>query len=228
MSFRFAEGEILLINKPYKWTSFDVVNNLRYFLKSKLGITKIKIGHAGTLDPLATGLLILCTGKLTKKIEEFKAFDKEYKGVFTMGATTPSFDLETEIDHRYLVDQITEKMIRETAGRFTGKQMQVPPSFSAVKFRGKRAYEYARQDEEVDLAPKAIEISTFEITRIDMPELHFRITCSKGTYIRALARDFGKALNNGAYLNALCRTRIGPYHLRDAWELEDLKKLLSL
>ena len=228
MPFDFSEGEILLINKPYKWTSFDVVNNLRYFLKSKLGIRKIKIGHAGTLDPLATGLLILCTGKLTKKIEEFKAFDKEYTGVFTLGATTPSFDLETEVDHLFPVNRITEKMILDTVAKFTGNQMQVPPRFSAVKIRGKRAYEYARQDEEVKLAPKAIEISAFEITRIELPEIHFRIACSKGTYIRALARDFGALLKNGAYLSALCRTRIGPYHLRDAWELENLKKLLSL
>ena len=228
MSFRFAEGEILLINKPYKWTSFDVVNNLRYFLKSRLGIKKIKIGHAGTLDPLATGLLIICTGKFTKKIEAFKEFDKEYTGVFTLGATTPSFDLETKADRQFPVDLITENMILDTAGKFTGEQMQVPPQFSAVKIKGKRAYDYARRDEEVKISPKAIEISVFEITRIDMPALHFRVACSKGTYIRALARDFGAALQNGAYLSALCRTRIGPYHLRDAWELENLKKLLSL
>ncbi|TSA30045.1 MAG: tRNA pseudouridine(55) synthase TruB [Bacteroidetes bacterium] len=227
MPFDFSEGEILLINKPYQWTSFDVVNNFRYFLKSKQGIKKIKIGHAGTLDPLATGLLILCTGKFTKKIEEFKAFDKEYTGVFTLGATTPSFDLETEIDHRFPLNRISEQRIRETALRFTGEQMQVPPRFSAVKIKGKRAYEFARGEEEVKLAPRPVEISAFEITRIEMPDLHFRIVCSKGTYIRALARDFGQRLKNGAYLSALCRTRIGPYHIRDAWELEDLKSSLS-
>ncbi|MBN1198389.1 MAG: tRNA pseudouridine(55) synthase TruB [Bacteroidales bacterium] len=226
MPFRFTEGEILLINKPYSWTSFDVVNNFRMFLKSKLGIKKIKIGHAGTLDPLATGLLILCTGKFTKKIEEFKEFDKEYTGVFTLGATTPTFDMESPLDSRFDVDLITNQQILDTAESFTGSQMQVPPKFSAVKIRGRRAYDYARQDEEVQLSAKQIEISAFEITRIEMPEIHFRIACSKGTYIRALARDFGAALKNGAYLSALCRTRIGPYHLRDAWELDTLKTSL--
>jgi len=227
MSFRFTEGEILLINKPYTWSSFDVVNNFRMFLKSKLGIKKIKIGHAGTLDPLATGLLILCTGKFTKKIEEFKEFDKEYTGVFTLGATTPTFDLESEVDQRFDTRSVTDQQILGAARSFTGNQMQVPPKFSAVKIRGRRAYDYARQDEEVRIAPKEIQISAFEITRIEMPEVHFRISCSKGTYIRALARDFGAALNNGAYLSALCRTRIGPYHLRDAWELDALKSSLS-
>jgi len=227
MSFRFTEGEILLINKPYTWSSFDVVNNFRMFLKSKLGIKKIKIGHAGTLDPLATGLLILCTGKFTKKIEEFKEFDKEYTGVFTLGATTPTFDLESEVDQRFDTRSVTDQQILGAARSFTGNQMQVPPKFSAVKIRGRRAYDYARQDEEVRIAPKEIQISAFEITRIEMPAVHFRISCSKGTYIRALARDFGAALNNGAYLSALCRTRIGPYHLRDAWELDALKSSLS-
>ncbi|MFC2101465.1 tRNA pseudouridine(55) synthase TruB [Bacteroidota bacterium] len=226
MPFQFAEGEILLINKPFTWTSFDVVNSFRMFLKSKLGIKKIKIGHAGTLDPLATGLLILCTGKFTKKIEEFKEFDKEYTGVFTLGATTPSFDLESEVDFRFDLSTITEKMIAEAAETFVGEQMQIPPKFSAVKIKGRRAYDYARQDEEVKLAAKRVEISAFEITRIEMPEIHFRIVCSKGTYIRSLARDFGASLNNGAYLSALCRTRIGPYHLRDAWELDALKTSL--
>lgn len=227
MSFRFAEGEILLVNKPYTWSSFDVVNNVRMFLKSKLGIKKIKIGHAGTLDPLATGLLILCTGKFTKKIEEFKEFDKEYTGIFTLGATTPTFDLESEVDQLFDTRSVTDQQILGAAMSFTGNQMQVPPKYSAVKIRGRRAYDYARQDEEVRIAPKEIQISAFEITRIEMPEVHFRIACSKGTYIRALARDFGAALNNGAYLSALCRTRIGPYHLRDAWELDALKSSLS-
>ncbi len=226
MPFQFAEGEILLINKPYTWTSFDVVNNLRMFLRSKLDIKKIKIGHTGTLDPLATGLLILCTGKFTKRIEGYKEFDKEYTGVFTLGATTPSFDKETDIDTQFNVGHITDKMILDTAESFIGVQMQVPPQFSAVKINGRRAYDYARQDEEVKLAAKPIEISAFEITRIEMPEIHFRIACSKGTYIRAMARDFGAALKNGAYLSALCRTRIGPYHLRDAWELDTLKTSL--
>jgi len=225
-TYNFLEGEILLINKPYTWTSFDVVNNLRLFLKSKLDIKKIKIGHAGTLDPLATGLLILCTGKFTKKIEEFKEFDKEYTGVFTLGATTPSFDKETDVDFQFNVDRITREMIFNAAKMFNGEQMQVPPKFSAVKVKGRRAYDYARHNEEVILAAKPVEISAFEISRIDMPEVYFRIACSKGTYIRALARDLGAALQNGAYLSALCRTRIGPYHLRDAWELENLKNHL--
>lgn len=227
MPFRFAEGEILLINKPYTWTSFDVVNNFRMFLKSKLEIKKIKIGHAGTLDPLATGLLILCTGKFTKRIEEFKEFDKEYTGVFTLGATTPSFDLESDVDHRFDTAMITEQQIHEIAQTFKGEQLQIPPQFSAVKIRGRRAYDYARQDEEVKLAAKPITISEFEITKIEMPEVHFRIACSKGTYIRALARDLGVALTNGAYLSALCRTRIGPYQLKDAWELDALKSSLD-
>ena len=224
----FKEGEILLINKPVTWTSFDVVNNVRYFLKKALGQNKVKIGHTGTLDPLATGLLILCSGKFTKKIETFKVFDKEYTGTFVLGATTPSFDLEMAIDHRYPIDMLTEQVILETASRFTGSFMQTPPRFSAVKIKGRRAYDYARQDEEVKIEPKLIHIQAFEITDIALPNVHFRIACSKGTYIRALARDFGQALNNGAYLDTLCRTRIGPYRLQDAWELDALKaKLLD-
>ncbi|MFH1159462.1 MAG: tRNA pseudouridine(55) synthase TruB [bacterium] len=226
MTFSFIEGEILLVNKPLGWTSFDVVNNFRYFLKAKLGIKKIKIGHTGTLDPLATGLLILCTGRFTKRIEEFKEYDKEYTGTFVLGATTPSFDRETEADATYPVSGIDPGMIRETAIRFTGSSLQVPPVFSAVKVRGKRAYDYARKEQNVILEPKPILISAFEITRIAMPEVGFRIACSKGTYIRALARDFGYALHNGAFLSELCRTRIGPYHLRDAYELEQLKEQL--
>ena len=225
-SYDFIEGEMLLINKPYKWTSFDVVNNFRYFLKSKLGMKKVKIGHTGTLDPLATGLLILCTGRFTKKIEEYKNFDKEYTGTFVLGATTPSFDRESEVDGEFPVNLLTEQMILNASNLFEGDLMQVPPLFSAVKIQGRRAYDYARQNEEVILDPKPVHIAEFEITSIKIPEVHFRIACSKGTYIRALARDFGEALNNGAYLGALCRTRIGPYHLRDAFELEELKTQL--
>jgi len=226
MDFSFSEGEILLVNKPREWTSFDVVNNFRYFLKSKLGIKKIRIGHAGTLDPLATGLLILCTGRFTKKIEEFKEYDKEYTGTFILGATTPSYDMETKIDATYPVEGITQAMIRETAERFLGSSFQVPPVFSAIKIGGRRAYDYARQKKELALEPKPIQIAAFEITRITMPEVGFRIICSKGTYIRALVRDFGAALHSGAYLSELCRTRIGPYYLRDANELDELKKKL--
>ena len=224
--YDLTEGEILLINKPETWTSFDVVNSLRYFHKKALGIKKVKIGHTGTLDPLATGLLILCTGKFTKKIESFKAYDKEYSGSFILGATTPSFDRETEIDQTYPVNHITESMIGHAASLFTGDLMQIPPLFSAIKIQGKRAYDYARDDEKIELEAKPVTIKEFEITKIDMPEVFFRMSCSKGTYVRALVRDFGQSLDSGAYLNTLCRTRVGPYHLRDAWELVDLKDLL--
>jgi tRNA pseudouridine55 synthase len=222
----FEEGEILLINKPYQWTSFDVVNNIRQFLRNGLGIKKIKIGHTGTLDPLATGLLILCTGKFTKQIEQFKDLDKEYTGTFTLGATTPSFDLETEIDTVHAWEHIDEESIRAVVKSMTGTFAQVPPVHSAVKINGKRAYDYARKDQEVILNPKQVTISAFEITAIRLPCVDFRIECSKGTYIRSMARDFGKALSCGAHLTSLCRTRIGQYHLRDAYELNDLKKSL--
>jgi tRNA pseudouridine55 synthase len=226
MKFNFEEGEVFLINKPFKWTSFDVVNNLRGFLRQGLGIRKMKIGHTGTLDPLATGLLILCTGKFTKQIEQFKDLDKEYTGTMTLGATTPSFDLETEIDYSYPCDHITTEAIHSVSASMTGTHQQLPPMYSAVKVDGKRAYDYARKDQEVTIKTKEITISAFEITAIRMPHVDFRIVCSKGTYIRAMARDFGKALNCGAHITALCRTRIGQYHLRDAWELEGLKKAL--
>ena len=226
MIFNLAEGEILLVNKPYRWTSFDVVNSIRTFIKKEFGIKKIKIGHAGTLDPLATGLLILCTGKMTKRIEEFKEFDKEYTGTFTIGKTTPSFDLETETDRTLAYDHVTAEMIRETAQKLTGTFYQVPPQFSAVKIAGKRAYEYARKDQEIRMLPKKVNIPEFELTGIDLPVINFRIVCSKGTYIRAVARDFGTMLKCGAHLSSLCRTRIGPYSLEDALEPEEIKKFL--
>jgi tRNA pseudouridine55 synthase len=227
MNFRFEEGEIILIDKPYRWTSFDVVNNFRSFLKTHCGIKKIKIGHAGTLDPLATGLLILCTGKFTKRIEEFKEYDKEYTGTFMMGASTPSYDLETGVDKTSDITHLTEILIREAVASFTGDSMQVPPVFSAVKIGGKRAYEFARNELPVRLNPKPITITGFEVTNIRLPEIGFRIACSKGTYIRAIARDLGEKLQTEAYLSALCRTRVGPYHLRDAYQLEELKSLLK-
>jgi tRNA pseudouridine55 synthase len=226
--FDFLSGETLLVNKPHGWTSFDVVNKVRYTIKKELGIKKIKLGHAGTLDPLATGLLILCTGKSTKKIDEFIAYDKEYTGTFTLGATTPSYDLETEPDRHFPTDHISEETVRETAKQFTGAIRQVPPMFSAKKIDGKRAYKYARKDQEIEMRANSIVISAFEITAVALPEVHFRIACSKGTYIRALARDFGEALNTGAHLTALCRTRIGPWHLRDAFEVEDLVKAVTI
>ena len=228
MSFQFEQGEILLVNKPYKWTSFDVVGKIRGVIKQRMGILKIKIGHAGTLDPLATGLLILCTGKFTKRIEEFQGLEKEYTGTFRLGATTPSFDLETELSPTPSGwDTLTgSEAIQNAAKHFTGTFNQVPPQFSAIKIEGKRAYKSARKDINVELKAREITISAFEIIRVSMPDVDFRIVCSKGTYIRALARDFGEFLSCGAYLTALCRTRIGMFHLRDAYELADLLNLI--
>ena len=225
-SFDFIKGEMLLFNKPHTWSSFHVVNNIRYALKYNLGIRRIKVGHAGTLDPLATGLLIICTGKFTKCIEEFQGLEKEYTGTFTLGATTPSFDLETETDTLFPINHINENLLKETAKSFIGTIEQTPPIFSAIKIDGKRAYEYARKKEEVKIKPKTITISEFELTKIEMPKIYFRIVCSKGTYIRSLAHDFGKALKSGAYLSLLKRTRIGEYKLTDAFEVEEFKKLL--
>ena len=226
MSFDLVKGEIILVNKPYRWTSFDVVNYTRNIFRTEMGIKKYKIGHTGTLDPLATGLLILCTGLQTKKIEDFKDLDKEYTGTFTLGATTPSFDMEKEVDQTYPWEHITEEDILKAAKKLSGTYNQIPPVFSAVKIKGKRAYDYARKDQEVTILAKQITISAFEIIRICLPEVDFRIACGKGTYIRALARDLGLALKSGAYLSALCRTRIGTYHLRDAYNTDALKELI--
>jgi tRNA pseudouridine55 synthase len=228
MNFDFEKGEILLIDKPYQWTSFDVVNVVRNYIRKQLGLKKIKIGHAGTLDPLATGLLVVCTGRMTKQIEQFKEFDKEYTGTFRLGATTPSFDLEKEIDQTYEWEHITKEKINEAVQKLTGKQEQLPPIYSAVKVKGKRAYDYARKEQELDIPLKKINISLFEITSIRLPDLDFHVTCSKGTYIRSLARDLGKSLESGAHLTALCRTRIGPYFLKDAYTPEELKRLMPL
>ncbi len=225
MAFNITEGEIFLVNKPYRWTSFDVIGSLRGLIKHLIG-KKIKIGHAGTLDPLATGLLIICTGKATKRIEEFKDFDKEYTGTFTLGATTPSFDMEKEVDQTYPFDHITPDMIQSAAQNLSGDIMQMPPVFSAIKVNGKRAYESARKDKDPGLTVRPVHIADFEITRIAMPEVDFRIVCSKGTYIRSIARDFGQALQSGAYLSALCRTRVGPHLLSNAYEVEALKTVL--
>ncbi|MDO9255804.1 MAG: tRNA pseudouridine(55) synthase TruB [Bacteroidales bacterium] len=221
-----TEGEILLVNKPYRWTSFDVIGSLRGLMKHLLGGKKIKVGHAGTLDPLATGLLIICTGKATKRIEEFKDFDKEYTGTFVLGATTPSYDMEKEVNETFPTEHITPEMIQEAAQSLSGDIMQIPPMFSAIKVNGKRAYESARKDKDLGLAARPVSVPVFEITRIEMPEIDFRIVCSKGTYIRALARDFGQALQSGAYMSALCRTRVGPHLLSNAHEVEDLKTIL--
>lgn len=208
----FLEGQILLIDKPLTWSSFQAVNKLKYILKRKYDLPKkFKIGHAGTLDPLATGLLIICTGKFTKKITEIQAQAKEYTGTITVGATTPSYDLETEVDATFPTEHISEALILETTKQFLGEIDQKPPVFSAIKKDGKRLYEHARAGEEVEIASRKTTIYEFEITRIALPEIDFRVKCSKGTYIRSLAFDFGIALNSGAYLSALRRTKIGDY-----------------
>ncbi|MEI6764462.1 MAG: tRNA pseudouridine(55) synthase TruB [Bacteroidota bacterium] len=221
--YHFEEGETLLINKPYAWTSFDVIGKMRVILKYRIGLKKVKTGHAGTLDPLATGLLIVCTGKFTKRIDEFQGMEKEYTGTFRMGATTPSFDMETDEDAHFDYSHLTESLINQSAQKFVGELMQEPPIFSAVKIDGKRAYEHARKGRSVLLEPRKITISEFEITRIALPDIDFRIVCSKGTYIRALARDYGTELNCGAYLSALCRTRIGIYRLSDAMTMDEFE-----
>lgn len=208
----FLEGQILLIDKPLTWSSFQAVNKLKYILKRKYDLPKkFKIGHAGTLDPLATGLLIICTGKFTKRITEIQAQAKEYTGTITVGATTPSYDLETEVDATFPTEHISEALILETTKQFLGEIDQKPPVFSAIKKDGKRLYEHARAGEEVEIASRKTTIYEFEITRIALPEIDFRVKCSKGTYIRSLAFDFGIALNSGAYLSALRRTKIGDY-----------------
>lgn len=227
MSFDFLNGEILFINKPYKWTSFDVVSFIRKTLKYQLGIPKVKIGHAGTLDPLATGLLILCSGKFTKRIDEFQGLEKTYTGSFFLGATTSSFDLEKEVDFTYPTEHITHAMISDVAKSFIGNSEQIPPIFSAVKIDGKRAYKYARNDEDINISAKTINISQFDIEKIELPNIFFRIKCSKGTYIRAIARDFGIKLNSGAYLASLCRTQIGKYSLEDALTIEQFEYLIK-
>ncbi len=211
----FNEGMMLLINKPKEWTSFDVVNKLRFATKAK------KVGHAGTLDPLATGLVIVCTGKFTKRIDEFQAQEKEYIGTITLGATRPSYDMETEIDQEFPTQHITTEMIHTAAQKYTGIIEQMPPAYSAIKVGGKRAYKAAREGKPLALKTRQVEIKEFEITGIEMPNVHFKVVCSKGTYIRSLAYDMGKTLGSGAYLAALCRTRIGAFLLTDAEEVSE-------
>jgi tRNA pseudouridine55 synthase len=210
------EGRVLLIDKPLEWTSFDVVNKLRKKLKIK------KIGHAGTLDPLATGLLIICVGKMTKRIEEFMGLEKEYTGVFVIGQTTPSHDLETAVSEQKDISHISREQILTVAKTLTGKISQLPPIHSAIKVGGKRAYQFARKGKEIELKPRDVEVREFEITGIRPPEVSFRISCSKGTYIRSIVRDFGEALGVGAYLSQLCRTRIGNFTLESALTIEDV------
>lgn len=217
----FLSGEILLVNKPLHWTSFQAVNKLRYHLRRKTGVKGIKVGHAGTLDPLADGLLIICTGKKTKEIDSLMGLEKAYTGTITLGATTPSYDLETAIDQTFDISTITEKQIRETAAKMVGEQDQYPPIFSAKKVDGKRAYDLARKGAEVVLKPKRITIHSFEITGIQLPEVHFHIACSKGTYIRSIAFDFGQLLQNGAHLSALRRESIGSFNLQNAKTVDE-------
>ena len=223
----FIEGEILYFNKPLRWTSFDLVNKFRYKLSRKLKVKKIKVGHAGTLDPLATGVMIICTGRATKRIEEFQYQTKEYVATLKLGETTPSFDLEKEVDAVYPTEHISRSMVEEVLTSFVGKIQQVPPVFSACKVDGKRAYDLARKGEEVELKAKTLVIDEIELLNCELPVIKIRVVCSKGTYIRALARDIGVALNSGAHLIALERTRIGDITLDQCMNPEDIDAFLD-
>lgn len=216
----FATGSTILVDKPYEWTSFDVVNKLRWHLRKKLGVKKLKVGHAGTLDPLATGLLVICIGKHTKKINDFIQDDKEYTGTILLGKTTPSFDLETEYNAEFETEHITMEALNEVRESFIGEQDQVPPIFSAKQVNGKRAYEHARKGVEIELKANRVNISDFEINAESIPEITFRVVCSKGTYIRSLANDFGKKLDSGGTLISLRRTRSGEFNIEDAKSVE--------
>ena len=217
----YLEGKVILIDKPIEWTSFQVVNKIRWQLKRKLHVKKIKVGHAGTLDPLATGLLVICTGKFTKKIEDFQGQLKEYTGEFTLGATRPSYDMETEIDNTFPIAHVSTAEIHKATRLFVGDIVQTPPMFSALKKDGKRLYELAREGKKIDLKARNVWIKEFEITNIELPKVAFRVVCSKGTYIRSLAHDFGVALKSGAYLSELRRTKIGAMHVEDALTPEE-------
>ena len=225
-TFNFLEGEVLLIDKPIGWTSFDVVNSIRYTIKRTLNIKKIKVGHAGTLDPLATGLLIICTGKFTKQIDSFQGLNKVYIGSMFVGATTPSFDRETEVNHTFDTKNISEEILLDTTKQFTGEIEQTPPVYSAVKIDGKRAFEYARKNNEVKIKSRKVTIYNFNLLNFDLPEIDFMVNCSKGTYIRSLVDDFGKAMNNGAYMSSLRRTAIGNHSVTNAFSLEKIKEII--
>ncbi|TCP25020.1 tRNA pseudouridine synthase B [Tenacibaculum skagerrakense] len=216
----FKDGKVLLIDKPLEWTSFQVVNKLRWHIRKQFNLKKIKVGHAGTLDPLATGLLIICTGKQTKNIETYQGQIKEYTGTIVVGATTPSYDLETEVNETFPIDHITDELIHKTTEQFIGKIQQKPPIFSAIKKDGKRLYELARQGKTTEIKSREIEIREFEITKIDLPNIEFRVVCSKGTYIRSLANDFGVALNSGGHLSVLRRTKIGDFTVENALSID--------
>ena len=224
----YIEGHTLLINKPLRWTSFDVVKKIRNTLRTALNIKKIKVGHAGTLDPLADGLLIVCTGKFTKRINEFQAQEKEYTAEFTLGATTPSFDLETEVNETFDYNHITQAMLKTTAESLTGNILQIPPIYSAIKQDGKRLYEHARKGEDVKIKERMVHVSKFEIIKVEMPKVYVRIVCGKGTYIRSLAQTFGKNLNSGAHLSQLTRTRIGKFELSQAIDIQEFIDSFSL
>ena len=217
----------MAFDKPYEWTSFGLVAKVRYLLCKRLGVKKLKVGHAGTLDPLATGVLLVCTGKATKRIEELQAHTKEYVATLRLGATTPSFDLEKPVDAEYPTEHITREMVEETLNRFVGTIEQVPPVFSACKVNGSRAYDLARKGEEVELKAKTLVIDELELGRCELPEIVIRVVCSKGTYIRALARDIGVALKSGAHLTALRRTRIGAVRVEDCLKLDDFAEWLN-
>ncbi len=223
----FINGKVILIDKPLEWTSFQVVNKIRWLIKTAFGIKKIKVGHAGTLDPLASGLLILCTGKMTKRIEQFMNQEKEYTGTFILGATTPSYDLETEINQRFSTAHIDERLLQSTRSQFIGEIKQQPPIFSALKKEGQRLYEFARKGIDVDIPFKTVFVKSFELTKINLPEVSFKIKCSRGTYIRSLAHDFGKALETGAYLGSLRRTKIGTFSVTEATQIEHFEKQLE-
>lgn len=223
----YKNGQVLLIDKPLTWTSFQVVNKLRWEIKQRFNLKKIKVGHAGTLDPLATGLLILCTGKQTKNIDTYQAQIKEYTGTFTIGATTPSYDLETAINETFPIEHITEDLLHKTTKQFTGEIQQKPPIFSAIKQDGKRLYELARKGETTEIPTRKITITEFEITAVNLPRVDFRVVCSKGTYIRSLAFDFGLALNSGAHLSALRRTKIGDFSVENATSIEEFIESLK-
>jgi len=223
----FQEGEVLLFNKPLYWTSFDLVNKIRILIKSTFGIKKIKVGHAGTLDPLASGLMIICTGKATKKIDTFRDLDKEYIATFHLGETTPSFDLETETDNHYPTDHISEELVKDVLTGFLGEQKQLPPIYSAKLIDGKRAYEFARKGIDKKLEPVTVFFREIELLSFKIPEIEIRLVCSKGTYIRSFARDFGQALGSGSYLSSLRRMAIGLYRVNDSYSLEKFKEYIE-
>ena len=224
----YLNGQVLLIDKPLKWTSFQAVNKIRWHIKQKYGLKKIKVGHAGTLDPLATGLLIICTGKETKNIATYQGQIKEYTGTFTIGATTPSYDLETPINERFAINHITDELLTKTTQKFIGEINQKPPIFSAIKKDGKRLYELARKGETTEIAARKVSINEFELTKTILPEIDFRVVCSKGTYIRALANDFGLALNSGAHLSSLRRTKIGKFSVDNSLSIDNFIKKLEM